>query len=32
MSYKKKKTQNTVNASIEVCIQLKVREGKLGMW
>ena len=29
MSYKKKITQNMVNASIKVCIQLKVREGKL---
>ena len=31
-SYKKKTTQNIVNANIEVCIQLKVREGELGVW
>ena len=31
-SYKKKITQNIVNASIEVCIHLKVREGELDVW
>ena len=31
-SYKKKKTENIVNESIEVYIQLKMREGELGVW
>ena len=31
-SYKKKITQNILNASLEVCNHLNVREGELDVW